>query len=145
MQAVKTKFYYGNDIIRIHYINSIGAIIDNSLMLHTHSKSLIEIDEIRRIEIYKTRSLVYNALFVLCSIPLFYSFLLHEFTIFEKLLNCVLISVLLGMAIIVDNSNYVILIRKFDLNFIEIKVNKNSKEDAKKIAKIINAKIKLSR
>ncbi|UPT71088.1 MAG: hypothetical protein M0D53_01330 [Flavobacterium sp. JAD_PAG50586_2] len=43
------------DASKIQMINSIGAIIDNSLLLHSPNRLLIEIESIQRAEVHKKR------------------------------------------------------------------------------------------
>jgi cell division protein FtsL len=71
-----------------------------------------------------------------------YFLLINELNALEKMLITVLIALLLSLAFFIKNSKYTLLIRTFDLNFIEVKVHKRYREDIKKITKMVNTRIK---
>jgi hypothetical protein len=127
---------------KIQIINSIGAIIDNCLLLHSPNRLLIEIESIQKAEVHKKRNFLFNLFFIGCTVPLFYALYKNSFTRLEVLLMSVLIVILLGCGFFVKNSRYTLLIRKFDLDIIELEISLYCKEDAKKIASLINRKIR---
>jgi len=127
---------------KIHIINSIGAIIDNCLLLHSPNRLLIEIESIQKAEVHKRRNLTFNLFFIGCTLPLFYALYVSHFTKLEVLLLSLLIAILLGTGLFVRRSRYTLFIKKFDMDFIEFEINLYCKEDAKKIASMVNRKIR---
>ena len=128
---------------KIYHINSIGAIIDNCLLLYSYSKFPIEIETIRRAEILKTKiNSIYKLLFIVCAIPLIWTLFIYHFTQLERFFIYASIAFLFGCAYFIKNSKYILFIRKMNVDCIEFEVNKHSKDDAKKIVNIVNKKIR---
>lgn len=132
--------YYNES--KIQHINSIGAVIDDCLLLHAYSKPPIDIHTIRKAEIFKTISVVYNLLFAIGAFGLGMALFLYHFTLLEILFVSVLMAFLLGCAYFFKNSRYTLFIRTTNLDYMEFEVNTRNKEDAKKIVKIVNQKIR---
>lgn len=127
---------------KIQIINSIGAIIDNSLLLHSPNRLLIEIESIQKAVVYKKRNFLFNLFFIGCTVPLFYALYKNSFTRLEVLLMSIIIVILLGFGFFIKSSRYTLFIKKFDLDFIELEISLYCKEDAKKIASMVNRKIR---
>lgn len=130
------------DISRIQYINSIGAIIGDNLLLYSPSRLLLDIDSIRKAQIYKKRNFFYNVFLFVCSTPLFYILATHRVTRLEAILICVLAGVLLVPAFTIKNTKYKMLINRQNAQFIEIDIDRQSKEDAKGIVRLVNRRIR---
>jgi len=133
------------EVSRIQYINSIGAIIGNHLLLYSPSRLLIDIESIRKAEIHKTRNFFYNIFFIACAIPLFYILANRKFTMLETILISIIATVLSVFAFVIRNSKYKMLIKKLDADFIEIEIERQAKDDAKGIIRLVNKKIRQRR
>lgn len=133
------------DVSKIQYINSIGAIIGDNLLLYSPSRLLIDLDSIRKAEIHKTRNFFYNLFFIVCSTPLFYLLATRQVTRLETILICVLAGVLLVPAFTIKNTKYKMLINRQNAQFIEIDINRQAKEDAKGIVRLVNKRIRQRR
>ena len=141
MYAIKNIQDSNDHVINITHINSIAAITDHYVLFHSPDRLRIEIESIKKTEIIKSRSFIYNLLVALCALPLIYILVRFHFTLLEKILIGSFIIALLGIAIKMKSSRYTLFISKFDMN-IEFDIHENHKEDAKKIVKIINKKVK---
>lgn len=126
----------------IQYINSIGALIDNRLLIHTPDRLLIEIESIRRAEIHKSRSFIYNFFFLLCAMPLIYFLFTYGFTKLEQILVSAFTLLLLTVAFKIKTAKYILCIRKLDMDYVEMEIPRFSKEDAKSMVKIVNRRIR---
>lgn len=145
MQAVKHIQDTNEDIINIHHINSVGAVMDNYVLFHSPERFSIEIDCIRKAGIVRTRNFFYNLAFIFSALPLIYILFAFDFTLLEKTFTGILISFFLVLGFSIKKLRYVLFISKSDRDLIEFEVNKFSKEDAKKIVRIINKKINKNR
>lgn len=141
MQIVKDEGV-GITARNIDHINSVGAIIDNSVLIHNYGGSLISIATIRKLEIHKTTGMQYNLISFLCAVLLVYIMYSVDFTLLEKLFIGTFTMLLLGLAIFFKKSKYTLLIKKIDTECIALPVNKHQKDAAKRIVRLVNKKIK---
>lgn len=142
MHAVKNIEEISSNYTNIQYINSIGALIDNRLLIHSPDRIVIELDRIKKAEIHKTRNFIYNAFFLICALSLVYFLLTCNFTDLEQILISAITVLLLAVAFKIKNAKYILCIKKSDMDFIRLEINHYSKEDAKNIAKIVNKRVR---
>lgn len=142
MQIIKNSQQYPFEAQSIQYLNSIGAIVDNCLLLYKHDYPMITIDSIKKVEIHKSTGFFYRLILVLSTIPLFYTLFALNLTYFEKLLTCIYIALLLGLSYFIIKQKYTVVIRKTDTVDIEFEVDPYGKEDAKRFMRQINRTIK---
>lgn len=145
MQAVKHIQNTNEGIINIHHINSVGAVMDNYVLFHSPQRFSIELDSIRKAGIVRTRNIFYNLAFIFSALPLVVIAFAFEFTLLEKIFVGMLITAFLVLGFSFKKLRYVLFISKVDRDHIEFEVNKTCKEDAKKIVRIINKKIRNNR
>lgn len=145
MKVVKDQDAVGIVAKSIDYINSVGAIIDNYVLIHNYGESLISIAAIRKLEIHKTTGRQYNLVSFLSAMPLVYMLCIMDFTLLEKLFVGVFTALLLGLAIFFRKSKYTLFIKKVDTECIALPVNKYQKDAAKRMVRLVNKKIKQSK
>lgn len=145
MQVVKDHDTVDIVARSIQHINSIGAIIDNRLLIHNYGGSLMDIGSIRKLEIHKTTGTLYSLILFLSAMPLVYTLFTIDYTQLEKLLVMIFIMLLVGFAIFIRKPKYTLFIKKVDTECIALPVNKYQKDAAKRMVRLVNKKIKQSK
>lgn len=143
MQIIKNIQKYPIEAQSIHYINSIGAIYDNNILLFNYNHAVIELESVRKVEINKSVSLIHSLFLIPIMLSFSYTLFAFNLTYFEKLLIYLYIFLLIIALFFIKKRKYKMYIRKSDASDIELNINQYDKEDAKRIAKQINGRIKL--
>lgn len=130
-----------SDINDLEQINSFGAIFSNNLIINNNNqKIIVRCEDIKKCYIKKTRNLKNNYFFLFTISLSIYCF----FTFTNIYLRLIFIlSTLLSSLMLVIFKKYIytfFLLTKID--FIEVQLNTNTKEDAKKIVSYIRSKRK---
>ena len=130
-----------NDLNNLEYINSFGAIFsENTIINNNDKKIVINNDDIRKCFIKKSRNLKKNYIFLSFLFISIYSYFIFP-SITSKLCFIVisLISFFMFLYIKVYNYTFFMLTK---MDYVEVKLNLNSKEDAKKIVSFLRSKRK---
>jgi hypothetical protein len=144
MNAEKVHFLSDNSYDNFVYLNSLGALFNDVLVLHNNNKNVkVKLSEIRSIVVMKKRDTRWNIalLFILILLLAITFFFRTQLSFNDKILVGV-ISLLLAVSFfIIKQIKYKLTVFvKYEL--IQIKVKKNLKEEAKVLTYKTNSKIK---
>jgi len=125
----------------IEYVNSVGVIIDNCLLMHSFGEAFIPIGSIRKLEFHKTRNLRYNVLFFVSALPLVYLLFRFRLDFVQEVVAGAYILASLCLALLIRKREYRLLIMKKDQEVSEYRIDKYKKGDARYMVRVVNGMI----
>jgi hypothetical protein len=125
-----------------NYENSFGAIIGDIVVIYQYDTVVpISIENLIKVSLHKRRNYFLNFISFVFAFLCVFAFIYIEMTsLWHLILVGVFISVLF-LAFKTKWIEYSFLVVRFNLNFIELKVRSNQKENAIELIKQINAKL----
>ena len=125
----------------IEFANSVGVIINKRLLIHSFGEQLIAINAIKKIELQKNISFIYNILFILITFPLAYMIYHYKLGLFQEIILCVHILLFIGMACVMRKTSYRLIILMHDGEHKIFSLHKKKKKDAKTLVALISNRI----
>jgi hypothetical protein len=122
----------------IHYGNSVGVIINQSLLVQSFDEQPIALDAIHEVELHKHKNLSYNVFFLVAVFPLAYLLFNYKLSFLKEIFLAVHIIVVLLLAIFLNKTKYRLIIVHNNAEKKVFSLHKNKKEEAKQLADITN-------
>lgn len=122
----------------IHYGNSVGVIINRSLLVQSFGEQPIALAAIKKVELRKRKNLTYNVFLLVAIFPLAYLLFNYKLSLLKEIFLGVHIIAVLLLAIFLNKTNYRLIIVQHNAENKVFSLSKHKKEDAQILADITN-------
>lgn len=130
--------------IKIDFSNAVGVLYDDNLLLPTyHSTMPIPLAMVKNIRLIKKTNYLLNILCIILCVICVVSVFFYAETILETILLSFTALLYFIISFRYRNAFYILLISKTNLEYVELIIDKALKEDAKKIMKLVQKKIRI--
>ena len=124
--------------ITIEFANSLGVLYSNYLLIPQHNSRIpIELDSIKSIKLIKKDFVFVNFLSFLTGVVCISLIFLFSTTYLEVVLLSIVSLFFFIASFKLSLAKYLFIIAKQNLDFIELKIDKKDKEDAKKLIRTV--------
>ncbi|UPT71086.1 MAG: hypothetical protein M0D53_01320 [Flavobacterium sp. JAD_PAG50586_2] len=122
----------------IRYGNSVGVVINRSLLVQSFGEQPIALDAIKKVELRKCKNLTYNIFLLVSVFPLAYLLFNYKLSLLKGIFLVVHIIVILLFAVFLNKTNYRLIIIQHNAENKVFSLSKHKKEDAQILADITN-------
>jgi hypothetical protein len=123
--------------------NSFGTIVDDIVVIYQYGTIIpIRIEHLVKVSFYKKRNYFFN---FICFVSAIICVLAIVFIETTSLCHLILVGIFIIAVILAFKTKWIeysFLVVRFNLNFIELKVRSNQKDEAEELVKLINEKLK---
>lgn len=123
--------------------NSFGAIVDDILVIYKYDTIIpIRVENLIKVSFHKRRNYFFNFISSVLALVCILAFIYIEMTSLWHLFLVVIFISVVFLAFKTKWIEYSFLVVRFNLNFIELKVRSNQKEEAEELVKLINERLR---
>ena len=123
--------------------NSFGAIVDDIVVIYKYDTIIpIRVENLIKVSFHKRRNYFFNFICSVLALVCILAFIYIEMTSLWHLFLVVIFISVVFLAFKTKWIEYSFLVVRFNLNFIELKVRSNQKEEAEELVKLINERLR---